>query len=90
MSTASGTALVTVTVDDRVLDAFFPAPALGDDAPEPDGLDAAAGHDERRGVRTEVRRVAIDLDRPPCPLCACASAPRASRWRSTAWTSSRA
>ena len=65
MSTASGTALVTVTVDDRVLDAFFPAPALGDDAPEPDGLDAAAGHDERRGVRTEVRRVAIDLDRPP-------------------------
>jgi 2,3,4,5-tetrahydropyridine-2-carboxylate N-succinyltransferase len=65
VSTASGTALVTVTVDDRVLDAFFPAPALGDDAPEPDGLDAAAGRDERRGVRTEVRRVAIDLDRPP-------------------------
>ncbi len=65
MSTASGTALVTVTDDDRVLDAFFPAPALGDDAPEPEGLDAAAGRDERRGVRTEVRRVTIDLDRPP-------------------------
>ncbi len=65
MSTASGTALVTVTDDDRVLDAFFPAPALGDDAPEPEGLDAAAGRDERRGVRTEVRRVAIDLGRPP-------------------------
>jgi 2,3,4,5-tetrahydropyridine-2-carboxylate N-succinyltransferase len=65
VSTASGTALVTVTDDDRVLDAFFPAPALGDDAPEPEGLDAAAGRDERRGVRTEVRRVAIDLDRPP-------------------------
>jgi 2,3,4,5-tetrahydropyridine-2-carboxylate N-succinyltransferase len=65
VSTASGTALVTVTDDDRVLDAFFPAPALGDDAPEPEGLDAAAGRDERRGVRTEVRRVTIDLDRPP-------------------------
>jgi 2,3,4,5-tetrahydropyridine-2-carboxylate N-succinyltransferase len=51
-----------------VLDAWFPAPALGVppvDATAPEGLDALAREHVVRRVRTEVVRVEIDLDAPP-------------------------
>jgi len=65
---AWGYGLATITDGGQVLDTWFPSPALGtrpEDAAAPDDLDALAGPDERRGVRTEVRVVEIDLDAPP-------------------------
>ena len=65
---AWGYGLATITDGGQVLDTWFPSPALGmrpEDAGAPVGLDALAGPDERRGVRTEVRVVEIDLDSPP-------------------------
>ena len=51
-----------------VLDAWFPAPALGaapDDAEAPAGLRALAAEHAVRRVRTEVVKVEIDLATPP-------------------------
>jgi 2,3,4,5-tetrahydropyridine-2-carboxylate N-succinyltransferase len=76
---ASGTALVTVVDgsvhgaddDGRVLDAWFPAPHLGEAVGETgtvawaDHLAALATPDEPRGVRREVRDVTIDMDAAP-------------------------
>ena len=51
----------------RVLDTWYPAPALGapDDSPEPDALKRLAGIDEARGVELQVVRTEIDLDAAP-------------------------
>jgi 2,3,4,5-tetrahydropyridine-2,6-dicarboxylate N-succinyltransferase len=62
---ASGHALVTVARDGSVLDARFPAPVLGEAAPEVPGLAALAGADPARGVHRETRSVTIDLDAQP-------------------------
>ena len=73
---ASGTALCSVvdgavhgSADDgRVLDAWFPAPRLGEagvDAAWQERLLALAGPDDARGVRREVREEVIDLDEAP-------------------------
>ena len=67
---AHGCALVTVTDSEVVLDAWFPAPALGAAPPEADAeapadLSALAGADPERAVRREVRTVQIDLDAAP-------------------------
>lgn len=64
--TAWGHALVTRTTD-AVLDAWFPAPALGaagEQAP-PQELTALAGADPDRGVERVVETVAIDLGAAP-------------------------
>jgi 2,3,4,5-tetrahydropyridine-2,6-dicarboxylate N-succinyltransferase len=47
----------------RVLDAWFPAPVLGQDPAPLDGR--AEGRDEVRGVRVERVETRIDLDAPP-------------------------
>jgi 2,3,4,5-tetrahydropyridine-2-carboxylate N-succinyltransferase len=71
---AWGVGLATVAeTGDRVLDTFFPEPQLGDApdraAPGDDHpLAQLAGRDERRGVRTELRTVAIELDQPPADV----------------------
>jgi 2,3,4,5-tetrahydropyridine-2,6-dicarboxylate N-succinyltransferase len=64
---ASGTGLATVTADGTVLDTWFPAPALGADAPDVAAdLEPLAGEDDVRGVRTVVVRSAIaSLADPP-------------------------
>ena len=65
---ACGYGLATITDGGQVLDTWFPSPVLGprpEEAAAPEGLDALAGPDERRRVRTEIRRVEIDLDAPP-------------------------
>jgi 2,3,4,5-tetrahydropyridine-2-carboxylate N-succinyltransferase len=65
---AWGHGLTTITDDGQVLDTWFPQPAVGErpaDAAVPEGLDALAGTDEARRVRTEVRLVEIELDAPP-------------------------
>jgi 2,3,4,5-tetrahydropyridine-2-carboxylate N-succinyltransferase len=64
---AWGWGLVTVHESAGVLDAYFPAPALGAATEEeaPADLTAAERSDELRGVHTEVRRVEVDLDAPP-------------------------
>ncbi len=63
---AHGYGLITLH-GEAVLDAWFPAPALGDAgaAAEPAGLSALAVPDEPRGVTREVRRVEVDLDAAP-------------------------
>ncbi len=63
---AHGIALVTVTPEDRALDAWFPEPALGPlpDDPEPLGPELDR-EDAIRGVRVEEQVVQIDLDAPP-------------------------
>jgi 2,3,4,5-tetrahydropyridine-2-carboxylate N-succinyltransferase len=68
---AWGFGLTTVTEAGQVLDTWYPSPALGR-APEgtegtepPAELAALEGADSRRGVRTEVRLVEVDLDAPP-------------------------
>ena len=62
---AHGVALVTLA-GERVLDAWFPAPALGE---VPDDVEALGpdldGEDAVRGVRIEEQVVQIDLDAPP-------------------------
>ncbi|MBE7323838.1 2,3,4,5-tetrahydropyridine-2,6-dicarboxylate N-succinyltransferase [Nocardioides sp. Y6] len=65
---AWGHALVTRDANDAVLDAWFPAPALGtpDGSPAPAELAAMAGRDELRGVRTDVELVEVaDLAAAP-------------------------
>ncbi|MEP7018653.1 MAG: 2,3,4,5-tetrahydropyridine-2,6-dicarboxylate N-succinyltransferase, partial [Actinomycetota bacterium] len=67
---AWGYGLATVAASGQVLDTWFPAPALGPadiEAPygPPAELAAAAKDDPRRGVRTQVVHVAIDLDAAP-------------------------
>ncbi|HEX6056357.1 MAG TPA: 2,3,4,5-tetrahydropyridine-2,6-dicarboxylate N-succinyltransferase [Intrasporangium sp.] len=65
---AWGYGLATITDGGQILDTWFPSPALGvppEGAATPEGLGALAGPDERRRVRTEIRRVEIDLDAPP-------------------------
>jgi len=63
---AHGHGLVTYA-ENQVLDAWFPAPALGSskDRPIPTGLAELAGQDQARGVRTEVVTVEIQLAAPP-------------------------
>ena len=67
---ACGLGLATVVEGTGVvLDAFFPAPALGADTAAQDGwsddLEQLAGPDPARGVRRSVVTVTIDLDEPP-------------------------
>jgi 2,3,4,5-tetrahydropyridine-2-carboxylate N-succinyltransferase len=64
---AWGHGLLTITDGGAVLDAWFPAPALGE-APTTDApaeLAPLAGTDDVRGVRREVRLVTADLASPP-------------------------
>jgi 2,3,4,5-tetrahydropyridine-2-carboxylate N-succinyltransferase len=72
---AHGWGLASVVADGAgegaVLETWFPAPVLGDrpDAgPAPEALEAQAGDDPLRRVRTEVIRVEIDLDAPPADV----------------------
>jgi 2,3,4,5-tetrahydropyridine-2,6-dicarboxylate N-succinyltransferase len=63
---ATGTGLATVTADGVVLDTWYPAPALGLDAPDVVELEKLAGEDADRGVRTAVVRTQVDsLAAPP-------------------------
>jgi 2,3,4,5-tetrahydropyridine-2-carboxylate N-succinyltransferase len=65
---AWGFASVTRDRTGRVLDAWFPAPAVGAPtatASAPDGLAALAGDDERRETSRVVEFATIDLDTPP-------------------------
>jgi 2,3,4,5-tetrahydropyridine-2-carboxylate N-succinyltransferase len=65
---AWGHALVTLDAGGAVLDAWFPAPALGasDGSAAPAGLGSLAGKDDARRVTREVRSVAVaDLQAPP-------------------------
>jgi 2,3,4,5-tetrahydropyridine-2-carboxylate N-succinyltransferase len=64
---AWGHGLATVAADGTVLDAWYPAPALGepDASAMPVELEALAGGDERRAVTVEAVTVSIDLDSPP-------------------------
>ncbi|WP_300678584.1 2,3,4,5-tetrahydropyridine-2,6-dicarboxylate N-succinyltransferase [Nocardioides sp.] len=67
MTTAWGFALVTYS-DATVLDAWFPAPALGEapaDAAAPAELLALAGTDALRKVEKKVELVSIDIDAAP-------------------------
>jgi 2,3,4,5-tetrahydropyridine-2-carboxylate N-succinyltransferase len=64
---AWGHGLVTETTDGTVLDAWFPAPALGapdDSAPSPE-VSALAVDDDLRGTRRRLATVSIDLDAAP-------------------------
>ncbi len=66
--TARGAGLATLA-GDRVLDTWFPAPALGSEGGgDPAELQTAVREDAIRGVRTEVVDVAIDLDTPPADV----------------------
>lgn len=66
---AWGFGLATLDADGTVLDVWFPQPALGEppaDAAAPAELAALEGDDELRGVRREVRLVAVkDLQAAP-------------------------
>ncbi|QJY44960.1 2,3,4,5-tetrahydropyridine-2,6-dicarboxylate N-succinyltransferase [Pseudonocardia broussonetiae] len=64
---ASGTGLATVTADGTVLDTWYPAPALGPDAPDVmSDLEPLAGADGGRDVSTVVVRTEISsLADPP-------------------------
>ena len=66
---AHGVALVTLTADDRPLEAWFPEPALG---PVPGDLEPLGPQLDRedavRGVRVEEQVVQIDLDAPPVSI----------------------
>ena len=65
MSTASAAGLATIdSASGRVLDAWFPAPELGDGAPA-SLAGAEVTEDALRGVRSEPVRAAIDLDAAP-------------------------
>ncbi len=71
---AWGHGLVTVVdggpADGAVLDAWYPAPALGtpDGSAVPHDLDAAVRRDPLRGVRTETVTTVADLDVPPADV----------------------
>jgi 2,3,4,5-tetrahydropyridine-2-carboxylate N-succinyltransferase len=61
---AYGSGIATYDADDRVLDAWFPAPALGDASRDP--LDLPTGTDAVRDVHTGLVTVVIDsLEKPP-------------------------
>ena len=64
---AWGWGLATVHESGQVLDTYFPNPAIGrvDDSGAPHELMDGAGADELRAVRTDVRKVEIDLDAAP-------------------------
>jgi 2,3,4,5-tetrahydropyridine-2,6-dicarboxylate N-succinyltransferase len=64
---ASGTGLATIAADGTVLDTWYPAPALGPDAPDRAAeLEPLAGADDARGVRTVVVRTQVgSLADPP-------------------------
>jgi 2,3,4,5-tetrahydropyridine-2-carboxylate N-succinyltransferase len=67
---AHGIGLATLDAAGTVLDAYFPAPALGepvspDDPTVPVGLAELTGTDELRGVRTELVRRRIELAAAP-------------------------
>ena len=64
---AWGWGLASVHESGQVLDTYFPDPTLGrrEDEGQPKDLVDAAGFDELRGVRTEVRLVEVDLNAPP-------------------------
>jgi 2,3,4,5-tetrahydropyridine-2-carboxylate N-succinyltransferase len=68
MSSAAAHGHTTVDVaSGRVLDAYYPAPALG--TTEPGGSQGSGGQDDVRGVRTEpVTTVIEDLDSPPADV----------------------
>jgi 2,3,4,5-tetrahydropyridine-2-carboxylate N-succinyltransferase len=62
-----GDGLATLAADGRILDTWYPTPALGA-APEtaaPRELLALEGKDDLRGVRIEVIRTSVSLDDPP-------------------------
>jgi 2,3,4,5-tetrahydropyridine-2-carboxylate N-succinyltransferase len=66
--TASGWGLATVVVGtDQVLDAWYPAPELGEGPAEPSGglREAEGRHDDARGVRIELVHRVISLDAAP-------------------------
>jgi 2,3,4,5-tetrahydropyridine-2-carboxylate N-succinyltransferase len=63
--TASGTGLATLTADGRVLDTWYPAPALGQPAAAVPSLEKLTGEDPVRGVTREVVERNIDLDAAP-------------------------
>ncbi len=65
--TAWGHGLLTRTHDGTVLDAWYPAPALGepDGSGVPDELGALVGGDDARRVAREAVTVAVDLDAAP-------------------------
>ena len=71
MSTAWGSGLTTIAADGTVLDAWFPAPALGDapagqeSRPVPAELAPQLGPDPRRDVRVDYVALTIELDDPP-------------------------
>src|SRR3954447_15081465 len=67
---AWGYGLASVTEGGTILDTWFPSPALGQAEQEspygaPADLVAAAKEDPRRGIRSQVVHVVIDLDAPP-------------------------
>ncbi len=64
---ASGTGLATIAADGTVLDTWYPAPALGPDAPDRTAeLQPLVGADDARGVRTVVVRTEVEsLADPP-------------------------
>ena len=64
---AWGWGLATVHESGQVLDTYFPNPAIGrvDDSGAPHELIDGAGADDLRAVRTDVRKVEIDLDAAP-------------------------
>lgn len=75
-STATGRGLATSTPSGEILSVWYPNPSLdgvsaadhSGSAPGSDpagALDAVAGSDDRRGVRTEVVDTTIDVDAPP-------------------------
>jgi 2,3,4,5-tetrahydropyridine-2,6-dicarboxylate N-succinyltransferase len=68
--TGSGTGLATVHGTGQVLDAWFPAPALDDDATAPDGVDLErlVVDDHDRNVSRKVVHVVIALDEPPADV----------------------
>ncbi|PID55272.1 MAG: 2,3,4,5-tetrahydropyridine-2,6-dicarboxylate N-succinyltransferase [Micrococcales bacterium] len=64
--TAWADGLATRTDDGTVLDVWYPSPALGEPHSQPaEPLAAMAGHDEARGVSTQLVRTEIDLDTAP-------------------------
>jgi 2,3,4,5-tetrahydropyridine-2-carboxylate N-succinyltransferase len=67
--TAHGTGIASFDAAGAVLDAYFPAPGMGEPAEPagdvPDSLAALAGADEQRGVRTEIVQRRIELAAEP-------------------------
>ncbi len=63
----TGDGLTTITTDGTVLDAWYPAPLPGENAPveESPAWLAAVGEDEDRDVRVERITLSIDLDAAP-------------------------